>query len=145
MSSIGKRLQSGLAAGLLLVGAVAVAHSQVVDGGSSFGASGRGLVTLTGSVVCAHCSLDDVRKAHPYENHYYQLSHRRGQIVMQVTTTDKTAMFESIAWPPRLWIRGEDSLLDRLGAEENLFKEMTVTGTLHTTRTLDVFDVSVKG
>jgi hypothetical protein len=35
--------------------------------------------------------------------------------------------------------------LDRLGAEENLFKEITVTGRLHTSRTLDVLDVSIKG
>jgi hypothetical protein len=36
-------------------------------------------------------------------------------------------------------------VLDRLGAEENLFKEMTVTGMLHPSRTLDVFDVALKG
>jgi hypothetical protein len=145
MSSIGKRLQSGLAAGLLLAGAVTVARGQVVDSGASFGSAGRGLVTITGSVVCAKCSLDEARKAQPYDNHLYQLSHRRGQLVLKVTAVDKQAMFESITWPPRLWVRGADSMLDQLGAEENFFKEITVTGMLHTSRTLDVFDISVKG
>jgi hypothetical protein len=35
--------------------------------------------------------------------------------------------------------------LQRLGAEENLFKEMTVVGLLSGTRTLDIFDVTIKG
>jgi hypothetical protein len=138
-----KLFRSGMAATLLLAGAVAVARGQVADFGS-FGVS-SGAMTITGNVVCTQCSLDDARKAHPYENHFYQLSHRRGRLVMKVTAIDKAAAFESVAWPPLLWVRGEDSLLDRLGAEENLFKEITVTGRLHTSRTLDVLDVSIKG
>jgi hypothetical protein len=42
-------------------------------------------------------------------------------------------------------VRGPDHLLDRLSAEENLFKEMTIIGLLHSTRTFDVFDISIKG
>jgi hypothetical protein len=64
---------------------------------------------------------------------------------MKMTAVNEAAMFDSLAWPPRLAVRGPDHLLNRLSAEENLFKEMTITGLLHSTRTLDVFDVAVKG
>ena len=145
MISKRKLMRSSVVTGLALAGAVAVARGQVVDSGASLGAAGQGLMTITGSVVCAQCSLDEARKAQPYDNHLYQLSHRRGQLVMKVTSVDKAAMFDSIAWPPRLWVRGADSRLDQLEAEKNLFKEITVTGMLHSTRTLDVFDITIKG
>jgi hypothetical protein len=54
-------------------------------------------------------------------------------------------MFDALAWPPQLAVRGSDSVLTRLGAEENLFKEMTLIGLLHNSRTLDVFDITIKG
>jgi hypothetical protein len=130
---------------LMLAGAAVVAQGQVPGGGSSFGGSGRGLVIISGHVMCAPCSLDEARKAQPNEHHLYQLTSRRNQLVMKMTAVNEAAMFDSLAWPPRLAVRGPDHLLDRLGAEENLFKEMTITGLLHSTRTLDVFDVAVKG
>jgi hypothetical protein len=100
---------------------------------------------MTGSVMCTKCSLDDVQKAQPNEHHLYQLSYRRDQLVMKVTAVNEAAMFDALAWPPRIAVRGPDSLLDRLGAEENLFKEMTITGLLYSTRTFDVFDITVQG
>jgi hypothetical protein len=42
-------------------------------------------------------------------------------------------------------VRTADHLFEELTAEENLFKEMTVTGILRSTRTLDVGSVRVKG
>lgn len=64
---------------------------------------------------------------------------------MKVTSVDRQAEFEAIVWPPRLWVRGEERLLARLGAEENLFKEMSIVGSLHHTRAFDVSDITVKG
>jgi hypothetical protein len=144
MLPIGKLFRSGVAVALMLTGAAAVARGQVADGGPSLGV-GRGMVTITGSVVCSQCNLEEARKAQPYENHFYQLSHRRGRIVMKVTAVDRQAMFESIVWPPLLWVRGEDRLLARLGAEENLFKEMSIVGTVGNSRTLDVYAITIKG
>jgi hypothetical protein len=64
---------------------------------------------------------------------------------MKVTAVNESAMFETLAWPPKLGVRGADKLLDRLSAEENLFKEMTIVGILRNSRTLDVFDLTIKG
>jgi hypothetical protein len=145
MISVSKRLRTSVAAALVLAGVATLARGQVSgDGGSSFGAP-RGMMRIKGSVVCAGCSLEEVHKAQPMENKLYQLSYRHGQVVMKVTEVNEPAVFDMLAWPPRLWVRGADSLLQRLGAEENLFKEMTVVGLLSGTRTLDIFDVTIKG
>lgn len=132
-------------AALVFAGVVSVARGQVPGGGSSFGGSARGLVIITGSVVCTRCDLDEVRKAQSDELHLYQLSYRQNQLVMKLTAVNESAMFDTLAWPPRLAVRGPESVLTRLGAEENLFKEMTLIGLLHNSRTLDVFDITVKG
>jgi hypothetical protein len=145
MMKIHKMLLISLAAALALTGVVSGVRGQAPGGGSSFGGSGRGMVVVTGRVMCAQCSLEDVRKAQPNEYHLYQLSYRRNQLVLKVTAVDNAAMFESLAWPPQLAVRGPDSLLSKLSAEENLFKEMTITGLLHNTRTLDVFDIAITG
>ena len=145
MASIRKLSRSITAAILVLTGAVAIARGQVVDSGSSFAGAGRGAITITGSVVCTRCGLDEVRKGQPYNSHLYQFSHRRGQLVIEISRVDKAAIFDSVVQPPRLWVRGENAVLDRLDAEENLSKEMTIVGVLHNTRTLDVFDIAIKG
>lgn len=144
MLPIGRLFRSTMAVTFLLAGAVAVARGQVAGGPSSFG-PGRGKMTITGSVVCSQCSLEEVRQAQPHEHNLYELSYRRNRLVMKMTTVNETSMFASLAWPPYLAVRGSESLLSRLEAEENLFKEMTITGLLHSARTLDVFDVAVKG
>jgi hypothetical protein len=140
-----KMFRTSAIAALVLAGVVSGARGQVPGGGSSFGGSSRGLVVITGSVLCAQCSLNDVRKAQPNESHLYQLSYRQNQLVMKMTAVNESAMFDALAWPPQLAVRGSDSVLTRLGAEENLFKEMTLIGLLHNSRTLDVFDITIKG
>jgi hypothetical protein len=145
MLPIGKLFRSGFAAGLLLAGTVASTRGQVPVGGPFFGESGQGLVIITGSVVCAKCSLDEARKAQPNAPHLYQLSYQRNQLVMKMTVVNETARLDSLAWPPQLAVRGPDRLLDRLGAEENLFKEMTIIGLLQSSQTFYVFDIAVKG
>lgn len=132
-----------MAALLLLTGVSAVAQGQVPGGGLTVGANGRSLTQLKGQVMCAGCSLEEVRKAQPSEHHLYQFSYSNGQIVMKVTEVNKSSMFEAVAWPPRLWLRANDKLLQQLSAEENLFKEMELTGLLTNSRTFDLFSITV--
>ena len=145
MVTVSNIFRSGVIAALALTGVVSGARGQVPGGGPSFGGSSRGLVIITGRVLCAQCSLNDVRKAQPDESHLYQLSYRQNQLVMKMTAVNESAMFDALAWPPRLAVRGSDSVLTRLGAEENLFKEITIVGLLHSSRTLDVFDIASTG
>jgi hypothetical protein len=145
MATFSKTLRTGIVVTLVLAGAAAVAQGQVPAGGFFLGGTGRGIVQIKGKVVCADCTLEEVRNMHPHEQKFYQLSHRRGRVVIGVTAVNDASMFDALAWPPRLWVRGADSLLRRLGAEENLFKEMEITGLLSNSRTLAVFDVAISG
>jgi hypothetical protein len=147
MVTFGKTLRNGIAAVLLLAGLGSGAHAQVGIGGGFgvFGGTGREISQITGKVVCTGCNLEEARNAQPGQNHLYQFNHRRGQLVMEVSSVDDEHLWRTLAWPPRLWIRTNDQLLQRLTAEENLFKEVEITGIIGNSRTLDVFDVMVHG
>jgi hypothetical protein len=46
---------------------------------------------------------------------------------------------------PRFSVRSKDSVFQQLTAEENLMKEVEVSGILGNTRTFDVFTVNIIG
>jgi len=145
MGFMSKTLRTGMAATLLLAGITAGAQGDIGAGGSSFGPDGAGLVHLRGKVLCTACSLDEVRHAQPNEPALYQLSYKQGQLVMQVSWVNTTARWHRVVWPPRLWVRGEESLLEQLSAEANLFKEVEIHGILSNTRTLDLTSITLSG
>ncbi len=146
MATFSKRISINVAVALLLAGLTSSAHSQVAGGGlSSFGGESRGTVQFAGKVVCVGCSLEDVQQAHPHQHDLYLLRHRQGQVVMEVETVNEQPLWNSLAWPPQLWVRAADQLFAQLTAEQNLFKEVEITGLLRNTRTFDVFDVTVRG
>ena len=146
MVSFGKTFKTGLVATLLLAGFTSGARGQVAvgGGGSSFGGESRGVIQLTGKFLCTGCSLEEVSKAQPTQHHLYQLTNRRGQLVMEVQMINDSQRWSALTWPPRLWVRANEQILQKLGAEENLFKEVELTGLLNNSRTLDVFDLTVK-
>jgi hypothetical protein len=147
MTNSGRRIGSGVAAVLLLAGITTGARAQVVPGGafSSFGGELRGVAQFEGKVVCVGCSLAEVQKAYPNQHDFYQLSHRKGQVVIEMGTVSDPQVWSYFASPPRIWVRGADQLFEKLTAEKNLFKEVEITGLLRNTRTLDMFGVTVKG
>jgi len=146
MVFFGKTFTTGLVATLLLAGFTSGAQGQVAVGGglSSFGGESRGVIQITGKVLCTGSSLEEVSKAQPTLHHLHQLTHRRGQLVMEVQTVNDSQRWSTLTWPPRLWVRANEQLLQQLGAEENLFKEVELTGLLSNARTLDVFDLTVR-
>ena len=146
MMFFGKTFTTSLVATLLLAGFTSGARGQVAVGGgvSSFGGESRGVLQLTGKVVCTGCSLDEVRTAQPNLPHLYQLTHRRGQLVMEVLTVNDSPRWSALTWPPRLSVRANEQILQTLGAEENLLKEVELTGLLRNARTLDVFAITVR-
>jgi hypothetical protein len=147
MKMVRNRLKSGVAATVLLSSLGTVAAAQGFVGGFSSGLSGgvRSPLQMNGSVVCTRCSLDEVRQAQPREKGFYQFSSKNGQLVFKVTSVNNTSRFDAVAWPPRLWVRASDEILQKLTAEENLFKPIGITGILSTTRTLDVIDMVIQG
>lgn len=132
---------------LMLAGSVSmVSLAQSYGGGfagSPFGAT-RTLLSLQGRVLCADCTLEDVRQAQPRTRSLYQLTSQQGQVVMQITKVNHEDIFHAVAWPPRLWVRAAAPLLQQLRAEENWRKEMELRGFLSSTRTFDLATLTVR-
>ncbi len=141
MVFVGKTLRTSLAATLLLTGLTTGAQGDIGDTGPAFGPSNTGPVHIRGTVVCVDCILEEVRKLHPGELTLYQLVHKQGQLVLRVSWVSQANRWQRLAWPPRLWVRGKEEVVQQLSAEANLFKDMEITALLSNTRTLDIIDV----
>jgi hypothetical protein len=145
MATYRKMIRTGMAAALLLAGIAPSVQGFATGGSSGFGASGRRLTILKGNVLCADCNLEEVRQTQPNRHQLYQLRHKRGQVVMRVRTVDNTPTWRYFTWPAEIHVRAKDSLFQRLTAEENLSKEVEITGLFSTTGALDIFAVTVSG
>lgn len=147
MAILSKLMRTGAAAALLFAGLTTVAQAFSGVGGSATGVGGRNRfpLRLKGTVVCTSCSLDEARKAQPNAYHLYQLSHKNGQMVLEVKTVNKSTRWGALTWPPRLWLRAQDKVFQQLTIAENVAKDVEITGILSNSRTLDVFEVDVHG
>ncbi len=145
MATVGKTIRMGVAATLLLAGGTVGARGGVTEGGFSFGTEGIGVTQIRGNVICTECSLAEARQARPGRHDLYQLIGKQGRVVLRVSWVSNSERWSHVVWPPRLWVRGEGKLLQQLNAEENLFKELEITGLLSNSRTLDVFRVTISG
>ena len=131
-----------IAIALLLTSLTAGARSDIGGSSQGFGPGGGDTVKIRGNVVCAGCSLEEMRNANPREYpFYYQFTHKHGRLVMHVNWISNSARWARVAWPPRLWVRGKEEVIQQLGAEANLFKDIEITALLSNTRTLDIIDV----
>ena len=91
---------------------------------------------------------------HPDVTDLYELSHEQGRVVVRLSTVDNSTsskdeevsgLWKDIGQPPRLTVRAEDSVFQKLVDEKNRAKQMEITGKLRTTRTLDISDITVLG
>lgn len=136
---------------ILSVG-VAVLWTSVATGMQGYSGSrggfgsglGKGWVQLRGHVLCADCTLADLRATAPApRSRVFQLNHSRGQVVMQVNREDASLRYHN------LWLKGGDQVFETLAAEENLFKQIAVSGLLReylpTAGTLDLATVTIIG
>jgi hypothetical protein len=144
MTAPKRTLSAGVAVALLLAG-LAVNSRGEVDGGLGFSPNSELTMQIHGNVVCTECSLEEAQKARPHDTALYQMTSRQGRLVMQVNWVSNTARWSRIVWPPQLRVRGDAHLIHQLGAEENLFKEVEITGLLSNTRTLDLLMVNAQG
>lgn len=147
MAATGKALRLCAAIVLLLAGLSPGVYAQAPGGGGlpSFGGELRGATRFTGKVVCVGCSLEEAQRAQPNAAHLYQLTHKQGQVVMEVNEVSDPQWWSDVVWPPLISVRADDKLFQQLTAEENLFREVEVTGLLRNTRTFDMFRVKVGG
>jgi len=98
---------------------------------------------LRGTLVCAQCNLNDVQATQPHRNHLYELTHKHGRIVLEVTQINDPQTPLTLGSPPRFSVRAPDQVFGQLTAEENMFKEVDIIRLLNNTRTLDIFAVTV--
>src|SRR5262245_22218444 len=97
-------LRASLAALLLLTGLTPSAQALVPGSGApGFGVGRRGPTLIKGTVLCSGCTVDEVRQAQPQERKLYQLSHKRGQIVLKVQSINGSEMWD-LPESPRLWV-----------------------------------------
>jgi hypothetical protein len=103
----------------------------VVPAPLPFGGELEGPLILKGTILCAECTLEEVRAAHPEPTDLYQLNHNRGQLVLRVETAEDAARWQAIAGVShQIWVRAEDRVWQALTAEENLFKDVRLAGFL---------------
>jgi len=148
MATFGKMIKAGVTTMLLLAGVASCVHAFSGPGGGTatgIGGGGRQALRLTGKVVCMSCSLEEARKAQPDSYHLYQFTHKNGQMVVEVKMVNDSTRWGALTWPPQLWVRAEDKVFQQMTAEQNLSKDIKITGILSNSRTFDVLDVDVQG
>jgi hypothetical protein len=155
MSTLKRIGAVGLTLTMLLAGLVPGAWGQVaaVPGGAvGVGGELRGTTVIEGKVLCARCTLEDVQAAQPRLTNLYELHHpQEGKVVMQIaprqdTTgyyawwqSDGAIWWQSVVGPGySVSVRAPRSLFRQLMAEENLMKQVQLSGLLRRTRTYDV-------
>lgn len=148
MRSLVNRFATGLVAFVLLGGTSATswALGPGAPVGLSFGGGElRGLSGVGGRVLCASCTLREVRAARPEVVGLYELQHRQGQVVMQIDRPEdasNAAWWQSIVSMNHIMaVRTPDYLFAQLMAEENHNRRVALQGLLRPTRTYDIVAV----
>ncbi len=147
MKTLGHTITLSIAT-LLMLGSLSTSARGVISCGlpGPTGGESRSMLQLQGSVVCAACSLDEVTEADRFSGKkFYELTHRKGQIVMNLEAVSETRRWNTSLGPRRFSVRAQDSVFAQLMAEENLFKAVEITGVLRNTRTLDIAAVTIHG
>lgn len=146
MKSLHKTLRWSVALALTIGSLTSSAYGLVGGLTGSVGGESRSMIQLKGNLVCAQCSLDEVRHGQPSKaSTLYQLTHQSGQVVIDISRVDDTSRWNTLLGPHRLSVRAHEQTFKTLMAEENMFKEVEITGMLRNTRTFDVANVTVNG
>ncbi len=133
-----------LAAGMFT--AVAASAQTGTYPGGSFGGELRGGTRFHGTIVCANCTLEQAQAANPRLGHLYAFASHRGQVILHLQDADERMWWESIAGlSNKVWLRAPDEVLASLTAEENLFKQVEITGLLRKSGVFDIGAVYIRG
>lgn len=127
---------------LLALSLSSAAYGQAT-GRTSLGGELRGMLKIRGTLLCADCSLDSSFGPGVNHNKLIELRHRQGKVVMQVDWTNEPQRWSN-ELSRRIPVRAKASLFQQLTAEENMFQEVELTTLLRPSKTLDVFDVTIR-
>jgi len=131
----------GFAAALILIGITSSAQGFA----SAYSSLTRGnrQIQLAGKLVCTNCSLEEARKTRPrYSNHLYRVAVGEEQAVMEVQWVSYSTWLHHLM-APQIRLQGEEQLLLKLTAQDNLRKDFVVSATLTDAQTLTVKDVNI--
>ena len=144
MATFSNTLRTSMAAALLLTCLTTGVQGEIVQV-LVRGEVVTGAMRIRGNVICVGCSLEEARKARIDSSTLYQFTHEQGQMVMEVGTINNSQNWSLFAWPPQIRVRAQGNLWQKLTAEENLLKEVEITGLLSNARTLDILAVTIRG
>lgn len=148
MVTFGKTISLAVAAVPLLTSISTTALGFGPGGGAGFGLAGTrgsGMTLIRGKVLCAECSLEEVRQSQPDLEQLYQLTNAEGQIVMQFRSVNSSEVWR-FSGPPQFSVRSKASVFRQLTTEENLLKDVEITSVLSKdVRNLDIFAVTIQG
>ena len=175
MATVGKTIRRSVTAALLLAGTTTMTRGQVgPDAGAEFGPAGDWAIHIKGKMICTQCRLADVQKLqpnnhqlyeltyqqaqggmptspyhpysqyHPYIDKEEQLTYQQAQGVLEVSGVSNPRWWNHLTGP-RLQIRGEQGLVQKLTAEENVMKEVEVSGVLTPSQILELQAVTIPG
>lgn len=103
------------------------------------------MTLITGKVLCAECSLEEVRQNQPDLEQLYQLTSAEGQIVMQFRSVNGSEVWR-FPGPPQFSVRSKASVFRQLATEENLLKDVEISSVLSKdARNLDIFAITIQG
>jgi hypothetical protein len=136
MKRISKILKaSSVAAALIVAGIPPLAQ----------GRDARGTLHITGNVVCAQCSLEKIRPTQSDQGQLYQFTHAQGAVVIRVRSVNDSPTWRYFGRPSEIPVRARGEVFRQLMAEENLLKDVEITGALSTTHALDIFEITIHG
>jgi hypothetical protein len=133
---------------VLVLGLVPSVGAQIAPGGGlpAIGGSMRGVLRITGKILCVDCSADSVRRGAAQPGSLYEFASNEGRVVLSITEVNNRARWEAIAGlTHELTLRAPEPILEELTAEENLFREVVITGLLRSTRVVDVGSIRFTG
>ncbi len=148
-----KIVLTGLVTILFLAGSFTVAGAQMGRGMGGIGGELRGLTRVKGKVLCTDCSLDQAKDANPdLSAKLYEFTNNHELAVFQLlgvgevggiqNPSDLSYWITVTGMDKKLSLRLPETLWTRLTAEENLAKEVELTGMLRNTGTFDVAQVT---
>ncbi len=117
MKTISKTLKaSSVAAALIVAGIPPLAQGQ----------EARGTLPITENVVCAQCSLEEIRPTQSDQGQLYLFTHAQGAVVGRIRSVNDSPTWRYLGWPSEIPVRARDEVFRKLMAEENLFKDVEI-------------------
>jgi len=146
MTQLCKILAGSMVATVLLMGGVTESWAQPSGAVPAVGGELRGIMKFSGTVVCLDCTVNEVHKAQPQLPNLYLLKrvgHEQQRAVVSISTISEPQRWDAVVFPHEVLVRSTDVVFQKLTAEANLYKPVSVTGLLRNDRIMDVQDVTV--